>query len=125
MIRKFHTAKINSKKIVEVWGSGNVKREFLNVDDLASSVIFLLNRKTNFSYINVGSRDYLSIKNLSRMIKNITNYKGKIFFNTKYPDGVRERKLDTSILDNMGWKSKIKLQNGLEKYYEYFIKYYT
>ena len=125
LIRKFHTAKINSKKIVEVWGSGNVKREFLNVDDLASSVIFLLNRKTNFSYINVGSRDYLSIKNLSRMIKNITNYKGKIFFNTKYPDGVRERKLDTSILDNMGWKSKIKLQNGLEKYYEYFIKYYT
>ena len=75
LIRKFHTAKINSKKIVEVWGSGNVKREFLNVDDLASSVIFLLNRKTNFSYINVGSRDYLSIKNLSRMIKNITNYK--------------------------------------------------
>lgn len=125
LIRKFHIAKVNSKKTVEVWGSGTVKREFLNVDDLASSVIFLLNKKTRHPYINVGSRDYLSIKNLSKIIKKITKYKGKIVFNKKYPDGVRERKLDTSILDKMGWKSKIKIQNGLQKYYDYFIEYYT
>ena len=62
LIRKFHFAKVNSKKTVEVWGSGKVKREFLNVDDLASSIIFLLNKKTKYSYINVGSRDYISIK---------------------------------------------------------------
>ena len=125
LIRKFHFAKVNSKKTVEVWGSGKVKREFLNVDDLASSVIFLLNKKTKYSYINVGSRDYISIKDLSKMIKKITKYKGKIIFNKKYPDGVKERKLDTSILDNMGWKSKIKIQSGLEKYYNYFIENYT
>ena len=125
LIRKFHIAKVNSKKTVEVWGSGTVKREFLNVDDLASSVIFLLNKKTRHPYINVGSRDYLSIKNLSKIIKKITKYKGKIVFNKKYPDGVRERKLDTSILDKMGWKSKIKIQNGLQKYYDYFIEYHT
>ena len=125
LIRKFHTAKVNSKKTVEVWGSGKVKREFLNVDDLASSVIFLLNKKTKHSYINVGSRDYISIKDLSKIIKNITKYQGKIIFNKKYPDGVKERKLDTSILDNMGWKSKIKIQSGLQKYYNYFIEQYT
>jgi len=125
LIRKFHIAKVNSKKTVEVWGSGKVKREFLNVDDLASSVIFLLNKKTQYPYINVGSRDYLSIKNLSEIIKKITKYQGKIVFNKKYPDGVKERKLDTSILDNMGWKSKIKIQNGLQKYYNYFIEHYT
>ena len=59
------------------------------------------------------------------MIKKITKYKGKIIFNKKYPDGVKERKLDTSILDNMGWKSKNKIQSGLEKYYNYFIENYT
>jgi len=125
LVRKFHIAKVNSKKTVEVWGSGNVNREFLNVDDLASSVVFLLNKKTNYSYINVGSKDYLSIKNLSKIIKKITKYKGKIVFNKKYPDGVKDRKLDTSILDKMGWSSKVKIQNGLQEYYNYFIKKYT
>ena len=125
LVRKFHIAKVNSKKTVEVWGSGNVNREFLNVDDLASSVVFLLNKKTNYSYINVGSKDYLSIKNLSKIIKKITKYKGKIVFNKKYPDGVKDRKLDTSILDKMGWSSKVKIQNGLQKYYNYFIEKYT
>ncbi len=125
LVRKFHNAKVNSKKNVEVWGSGNVNREFLNVDDLASSVLFLLNKKTNHPYINVGSKDYLSIKELSKLIKKITNYKGKIVFNKKFPDGVKDRKLDTSILDKMGWKSKIKLQNGLQKYYNYFVEKYT
>jgi len=125
LVRKFHIAKVNSKKTVEVWGSGNVNREFLNVDDLASSVVFLLNKKTNYTYINVGSKDYLSIKNLSKIIKKITKYKGKIVFNKKYPDGVKDRKLDTSILDKMGWSSKVKIQNGLQEYYNYFIKKYT
>jgi GDP-L-fucose synthase len=125
LIRKFHHAKINLKKTVEVWGSGNIKREFLNVDDLASSIIFILNKKIKQSYVNVGSDDYLTIKDLSKVIKKITNYKGKIVFNRKYPDGVRKRKLDTSILDILGWKSKIRIQNGLTKYYEYFIKNYT
>ena len=125
LVRKFHNAKVNSKKNVEVWGSGNVNREFLNVDDLASSVLFLLNKKTNHPYINVGSKDYLSIKELSKLIKKITNYKGKIVFNKKFPDGVKDRKLDTSILDKMGWKSKIKLKIGLQKYYSYFVEKYT
>ena len=125
LIRKFHYAKINFKKTVEVWGSGNIKREFLNVDDLASSVIFLLNKKIKQSYVNVGSNDYLTIKDLSKLIKKITNYNGKIVFNKKYPDGVRKRKLDTSILDILGWKSKIKITNGLKKYYKYFTENYT
>ena len=125
LIRKFHLAKVNSKKTVEVWGSGNVKREFLNVDDLASSVIYLLSKKTKHFYVNVGSKDYLTIKELSNLIKKITKYDGKIVFNKKYPDGVRERKLDTSILDNLGWKAKINIKNGLEKYYDYFKEKYT
>ena len=73
--------------------------------------------------MNVGSKDYLTIKELSNLIKKITIW--EIVFNKKYPDGVRERKLDTSILDNLGWKAKINIKNGLEKYYDYFKEKYT
>tara|TARA_A100001015_G_C14899237_1_gene675730 strand:+ start:307 stop:1236 length:930 start_codon:yes stop_codon:yes gene_type:complete len=122
LIKKFHYAKIKSSKSVEVWGSGSVKREFLNVDDLASAVDFCLKKKINNSYINVGSNDYLKIKDLAILVQKITNFKGKIKFNKKYPDGVKERKLDTSILDKFGWKPKINLKNGLKSYYDYFKK---
>ena len=122
LIRKFHNAKINSKDTVEVWGTGKVKREFLNVDDLASAISFSLNKKFTKTYINVGSKDYLSIKDLAKLIKKVTKYNGKIVFNKNYPDGVKKRKLDTSILDSRGWKSQIKIEDGLKKYYQYFVK---
>tara|TARA_A100001015_G_scaffold257964_1_gene300869 strand:+ start:273 stop:485 length:213 start_codon:yes stop_codon:yes gene_type:complete len=67
----------------------------------------------------------LTIKKLAQLIKKITNYKGNIMFNKKYPDGVKKRKLDTSILDKLGWKSKIKIEDGLTEYYKYFIKNFS
>ena len=121
LIKKFHLAKINNKKIVEVWGSGLVRREFLHVDDLSKAILFCLNRKINRSYLNVGSGEQITIKKLAKIIQNITKFKGKIFFNKKYPDGVKERKLDTSLLKKNGWKAKIKLRLGLKDYYNNFI----
>lgn len=121
LIKKFHLAKINNKKIVEVWGSGLVRREFLHVDDLSKAILFCLNRKINRSYLNVGSGEQITIKKLAKIIQNITKFKGKIFFNKKYPDGVKERKLDTSLLKKNGWKAKIKLRSGLKDYYNNFI----
>ncbi len=121
LIKKFHISKLNTEPFVEVWGSGNVKREFLNVDDLASAVKFVINKKLKKSYVNVGSRDYLKIRDLAKMIKLITGYKGKVFYNKKYPDGVKKRKLDTTVLDTLGWKAKIKIKQGLKKYYNYFL----
>ena len=122
LLRKFHNAKIKKISSVEVWGSGTVKREFLNVDDLANAISFYLKKKIKQTYVNVGSKDYISIKKLALMIKTITNYKGKIVFNQKYPDGVKFRKLDTKILNELGWEPKISLENGLHNYYEYFKK---
>lgn len=124
LIRKFHIANINKSKSVEVWGSGLIKREFLNVKDLADAVLFLSKKKIQFGHINIGSSDHLSIKNLSLLIKKITKFKGKIIFNKKYPDGVKERKLDTNLISRLGWKSKIKLENGLQDYYNYFLSIY-
>jgi GDP-L-fucose synthase len=120
LIKKFHYAKINKKNIVEVWGSGNVKREFLNVDDLALGIKFCINKKIKYSYLNIGSGVDISIKNLAVMIKKITKYDGKIIFNKAYPDGVKIRKLECKKINILGWKPKILLKDGLTKYYDYF-----
>ena len=56
------------------------------------------------------------------MIKKITKYKGKIIFNKKYPDGVKRRQLNSSKIKKLGWKPKIKLKNGLKKYYNYYLE---
>ena len=121
LIKKFHISKINFKSSVEVWGSGNVKREFLNVNDLASAVKFVINKKLTNSFVNVGSKDYLKIKDLVQIIKSITGFKGKVIYNKQYPDGVKKRKLDTKVLDDLGWKAKIKIKQGLREYYNYFL----
>jgi GDP-L-fucose synthase len=124
LVKKFHLGKMNNKKNVEVWGSGLAKREFLNVKDLAEAVFFLLNKKINNPYINIGSKENITIKNLALLIKEITGFKGKIIFNKKYPDGVKERKLDLNLINKLGWKSKIKLKDGLKNYYKYFVNTY-
>jgi GDP-L-fucose synthase len=120
LVRKFHIAKIKKKSFVEVWGSGRPKREFMHVNDLASAVYFCLNKKIAHSSINVTSSDYISIKDLAELVKNIIDYKGKVYFNKKYPDGVMERKLNSNRLKALGWKSKMSLKTGLKSYYNYF-----
>ena len=120
LVRKFHEAKIKKKKEVEIWGSGLAKREFMHVNDLADVVLFCLKKKTLFSYANVSGPDYLSIKQLSLIIKDIVGFRGRIFFNKKYPDGVKERRLCNQLLKKIGWISKVKLKEGLKDYYNYF-----
>ncbi len=122
LINKFHDGKIKKKKYVEVWGSGNVKREFLFVDDLADAVLFLLRKKTNHNIINVGSGEEVTIKNLSKIIASVIGFKGKIIFNRNYPDGTPRKIVDTKILSEMGWKHKTKLKEGLMKVYKSFRK---
>ena len=124
LIKKFHIAKQNNNKIVEVWGTGNPEREFLHVNDLAEAIYFCLSKRINHTFINVGGADRIKIKELCSLIKKITNFEGKIFYNKKYPDGVLKRNLSNKILKKYGWKPKINLQSkeGLEAYYEYFKK---
>ena len=80
--------------------------------------------KINHSILNVGSSDCISIRRLASLIKKITNFKGTMFFNKKYPDGVLRRKLDTALINKLGWKPEIKLEQGLKEYYEYYKKNY-
>ncbi len=121
LVKKFTLAKINNLPYVEVWGSGKVKREFLNVEDLASAIYFTIVKKIDCDYLNIGGGEHYSINKLAFMLKRIIGYKGKIIFNKKYPDGVKMRKLDSSKIKKLGWKPKIKLKKGLEKYCNYYL----
>ena len=120
LIKKFYLAKYYNKKSVEVWGSGEVRREFLNVEDLADAIYFLLKRKTNYDYLNIGTGEDISIKGLAYMIKKIINYDGKIIFNKKYPDGVKRRMVNSKRIRKLGWKPKIKLKDGIDKFCNYY-----
>ena len=124
LIKKFYIAKNKNKSSVEVWGTGNVEREFLNVEDLASAIYFCIINKIPYPYINVGSGDFISIKNLASMIKKISKYKGRILFNKNYPDGVLKRRLDSTKINKLGWKRSITLYKGVSNYYNYFKSTY-
>ena len=120
LVKKFFIAKKKKIKKVEIWGSGKVKREFLNVNDLAEAINFCLNKKIQYSFMNVGSGTHVSIKELAFLIKKIVNYEGQIYFNRNYPDGVKLRRLDIKRITKLGWKAKISLKNGLSEYCKYF-----
>ena len=120
LVKKFTIAKIKKLPLVEVWGSGNVKREFLNVEDLSSAIYFVLKRNINYNFLNIGGGEHFSIKQVALILQKIVGFKGKIVFNRKYPDGVKERKLDSNIIKKLGWKPKISLMNGLKQYCNYY-----
>jgi GDP-L-fucose synthase len=120
LVKKFVIAKKKNLKKVEIWGSGRVKREFLHVDDLSESILFLINKKISHDYINIGSGQHFSIKRIANLLKKITKFKGKIFYNKKYPEGVKKRLLDSKTIYNLGWRPKISLERGLENYCKYY-----
>ena len=118
LLRKMHEAKIKNKKFVKVWGSGNPKREFLHVKDLAEFVIKIIDINPKKKLINVGYGKEISIKDLSYMIKKISGFKGKIFFDKTNPDGVMRKLLNSGYAKSVGFKVKIKLNAGLKQTYE-------
>lgn len=120
LIRKFHEAKVNDKPYVEVWGSGNSKREFLFVDDLADACLFLMGNYDKSEIINIGTGECITIRELAEMIKDITGYKGKLRFDSSKPDGMPHKVLDVSRINSLGWEAKTPLKAGIEKTYEWY-----
>lgn len=120
LLLKFHNAKINDEPFVTVWGSGNPKREFLYVDDLADACIYLLKNYNGIQPINVGTGEDISIKDFAVKIKNIVGYKGELKFDKSKPDGTMRKRLNISRLNNLGWKYKVSLDQGLKLFYEWF-----
>ncbi len=118
ILRKFHEAKENNVPQVEVWGSGNPRREFLHVDDLASACYFLMESYKGEQIVNIGFGSDLSIKELAEIIQKVTDYKGEIVYNTEKPDGTMRKLMDSSFLNAMGWTPKIDLKSGIQQVYK-------
>ena len=130
LMRRFHEAKINNLDNVEVWGSGNVMREFLFVDDLAEASFFVMNltkkayqahTKPMLSHINIGAGEDITIRHVAQLMKDLVGFKGGLTFDTSKPDGTIRKLLDTSLLSKMGWSYNVKLKEGLEKTYEWYL----
>jgi GDP-L-fucose synthase len=129
LIRKFHQGMQDGLPSVEVWGSGNAKREFLYVDDLASAAIHTLNleksdyatiTKNQLSHINVGSGEEISISELALIISEVTNFKGKIIFNKLKPEGPSRKIIDSELIRSTGWEPSVSTINGLNKTYDFY-----
>jgi len=118
LIRKFHTAKVQNESSVEIWGTGTPKREFLHVDDLADACFYLMQNYNQEDFVNVGVGEDISIKDLALMVKEITGYEGELKFNTDKPDGTPRKLMDVSKLNNLGWKAKINLKDGITAVYK-------
>ncbi len=121
LIRKMHDAKINKETEFKIWGTGKPLREFLYVDDLAKSIIYILKNKINDELINIGSGEEVSIYDLSIKIKNTVDYKGNLVFDSSMPDGNPRKFLDSNLINSYGWKPEIALKEGLLKTYEWFL----
>jgi GDP-L-fucose synthase len=122
LIRKFHEAKISGAPSMTCWGTGKPLREFMCSDDLASACVFLMENYSGEQFINVGSGQEVSIKELSEITKRIVGFEGAILWDDSKPDGTPRKLLDCSRLFALGWKPKIALEDGIRVAYEDFLK---
>jgi len=132
LIRRFHEAKEQALPRVVVWGSGTPRRELLYVDDMANGCIFLMELpgeqlaaellsypKSNF--VNLGTGEDISIRELAEMVKEITGYRGDIVFDTSKPDGAPRKLQDVTRVNLLGWQARTDLHDGIEKTYQWYI----
>tara|TARA_B100001750_G_scaffold228393_1_gene222831 strand:+ start:1903 stop:2880 length:978 start_codon:yes stop_codon:yes gene_type:complete len=127
ILRKLHEAKINNKDKISIWGTGNPRREFLHVDDLASACVFAFENidaheiyKQKITHLNIGSGSDLSISELAEKIKKVVGYLGKIKNDLSKPDGMKQKLLDSKRINSLGWSAKISLDEGLVSVYSDF-----
>jgi len=135
LIRRFHEAKVNNQETVVVWGTGNPRREFLYVDDMAEASIFIheldkdefeSNTKKMQSHVNIGTGIDLTIKELAQTTKQVVGYKGRIIFDTTKPDGSPRKLLNVDLIKKLGWKAQTKLIDGLtSSYHDYLLRNIT
>ena len=121
LIMRMHKSKVANDDIFRIWGSGTPLREFLYVDDLAEAVSFLLDKSYEDDMYNVGFGEEISIMDLAYKIKNIINFQGDLAFDSSMPDGNPRKLIDTTRLNNMGWKPLTDLDTGLEKTYNWYL----
>ena len=117
LLRKIHTAKATDAPSVPLWGTGTPKREFLHVDDLAAGCVHLMDTYNSSEWVNIGTGEDLSIRELAEMICSIVRYEGTLDWDASKPDGTPRKLMDGSRMHALGWKATIGLQEGIERVY--------
>lgn len=118
LLRKFHEAKINNQNQVEVWGTGEPLREFLHASDMANACVYLMQNYNEKGFVNIGTGNEISIKDLAYLIKGVVGFNGEIIFDKSKPNGTPRKLTDITKLTSLGWKYKIELEEGIRKVYQ-------
>jgi GDP-L-fucose synthase len=125
LLRKAHEAKINGAPSMVVWGTGEPRREFLHVDDLADAILFLLEHYDSPEIINVGCGEDVTVRALAKMICEVVGFAGELEWDRAQPDGTPRKLLDVSRITELGWKPQIPLRAGIARTYEWFLQKYV
>ena len=125
LVRKFHEAKTNGQSEVTIWGSGTPLREFMFADDVADACLFLMNNYNDEQFVNVGTGEEISIKELALIIKDVVGFDGELVFDANKPDGTPRKLMDSSRLHRLGWQHNTLLRDGVTLAYEDFIRHYS
>ena len=123
LIRRFHEAVRDGENEVVCWGSGSPKREFLHVDDLAKGLLHLMDHHNSEGWINIGTGEDLTIKELALTIANVVGYRGNVIWDTSKPDGTPRKLLNVDRINEMGWKAAIELRHGIESVYADYLSH--
>jgi len=122
LIRRFHEAKVADAPEVVIWGTGTPRRELMHVDDLATGVLYLLEMSQPPDWVNLGTGVDHSIQEIAELVKKTVGYNGTISNDTSKPDGMPVKRLDVSRINQLGWKAKISLADGIVSAYEDFLR---
>jgi GDP-L-fucose synthase len=131
LMRKIHEAKLRGDKEVEIWGSGQPRREFLYSEDMADACVFVMEnvdfkdlmkdqKEIRNTHLNIGTGEDISIRELAELIQQIVGYEGRLVYNTSKPDGTMVKLTDPSKLHNLGWKHKIAFEEGVRMAYKWY-----
>ena len=122
MLRKFHDAQVAGAKEVVLWGTGNPRREFLYVDDLADACWFAMESYEGEQFLNVGTGEDIAIRELAELVAQVTGFAGQIVWDSAMPDGSPRKLLDVSRIQSLGWKAKTSLSAGIGLAYKWFLE---
>lgn len=124
LIRRFHEARERGDREVVVWGTGEARREFLHVDNVADACEVLLRDYHGSAPVNIGSSECHTVRDIATLIAQVVGFHGDIRWDTSQPDGMSERLLDSSVMRSLGWSPRVDLRSGLERTYHWFLQHY-
>jgi len=123
LLRKFHEAKLTGADSVSVWGTGTPRREFCHVDDCAAACLHLMQVYDDEEIVNIGVGSDVSIRELAEIIRDIVGFQGQLVFDPQRPDGPPVKRVDTTVINDLGWHASIELEQGIRATYDWYLRY--